>query len=75
MPRKWGVEARNPGKNWDSLGPVFAPVLSERDILVKRWELAQEMVQLILAEGNLSAKPRRTLEGISSRLRQFRRQL
>jgi hypothetical protein len=75
MPRKWGVEARNPGRSWDSLGPVFAPVLTEGEILVRRLELASEMVELVLGEDNLAAKQRRTLEGIYSRLRQFRGQI
>jgi hypothetical protein len=75
MPRKWGVESRNPGKSWDSLQPVFAPVLSEGEIRLRRLELASEMVELVLGEDNLAARQRRTLESIHGRLRQFRSQL
>jgi hypothetical protein len=77
MPRSrtWSGESRNPGKSWGELEPLAAPSLSAEQIRAKRAELACEMVELLLGEANLRGKPRRTLEGIYSSLRQFRRQL
>jgi hypothetical protein len=54
MPRSrtWSAERRNPGNSWGELTPIYTPQLSDHDILVKRWELAQETVQLILGDEN-----------------------
>jgi hypothetical protein len=73
--RKWGVESLNMSKSTDTSAPLHAPLLSPGEVRRKRIELAQEMVELVLGEENLKARPRRTLEGIYSSLRQFRRQL
>jgi hypothetical protein len=75
MARKWSAESLNMSKATDSLEPLPTPLLTPEQIRVKRAELAAEMVELLLGEENLKAKPRRTLEGIYSSLRQFRRQL
>jgi hypothetical protein len=75
MARKWSAESLNTSKSSDSLDPLPAPVLTPEQIRAKRAELACEMVELLLGEANLKAKPRRTLEGIASSLRLFRRQL
>jgi hypothetical protein len=71
--RSWSGESRNPGKSWDNLEALPAPLLTPEQIRVKRAELAAEMVELMLGEESLKAKPQRTLEGIYSSLRQFRR--
>jgi len=75
MPRRWSAESVNAGKSWDSLEALPAPVLTPEQIRVKRAELAVEMVELLLGEEGLKAKPRRTLENIHTSLRRFRRQL
>jgi hypothetical protein len=73
--RTWSAESRNPGKSWGELEPVYAPVLTESEIRLRRLELAAEMLELVLSEDSLPTKPKRTLQGIYSSLRQFRRQL
>jgi hypothetical protein len=75
MARKWSAESLNMSKASDSLEPLPAPLLSPEQIRVKRAELACEMVELLLGESDLKARPRRTLEDVYSSLRKFRRQL
>jgi hypothetical protein len=75
MARKWGAESLNMSKSSDSLEALPTPVLTPDQVRRKRAELACEMVQLILGEATLKAKPRRVLEGVYNGLRQFRRQL
>ena len=70
MPR-----AATRGSHGGELTPIYTPLLTENEILIRRWELAAamaEMVELRLGETNLTARHRRTLEGIDSSLRQLR---
>jgi hypothetical protein len=66
-------------ESWEGeLTPIYTPLLTENEILIRRWELAAEMaemVELMLGETNLTARHRRTLERIDSSLRQSRCQL
>jgi hypothetical protein len=66
MPRghKWGVERLNAAKSSDSLGPIYAPMLTEREVWQRRLDLAEEMITLLLGEAALTARPRQTLERI-----------
>jgi hypothetical protein len=78
MPRRYRHSLarthRRESASWDQ-EPLPAPLLTPEQIRVKRAELAAEMVELLLQEESLKARPRCTLEGIYSNLRQFRRQL
>lgn len=76
MPRsRWSAESRNPGKSWDSLEALPAPVLTPEQIRVKRAELAAEMVELLLTDTALGKKPRAALQRISVSLGDIRRLL
>jgi hypothetical protein len=77
MPRSrtWSGESRNPGKSWNSLEPLPAPLLTESEVRRRRLELCEEMLQLVLADGGLAARPRQTLVRIHASLGTVRRQL
>ena len=72
---KWGVESLNMSKSSDSLAPVYAPVLTPEQVRQKRLELAQEMLMLLMADGELGKRPRAVLERISGSLADIRRLL
>jgi hypothetical protein len=61
--------------NWDDLAPLPMPVLSPGEIRRKRLELMQEMLGLLLADGELAPRPRQTLQKIHVSLGTVRSQL
>jgi hypothetical protein len=75
MPRKWSVESLNMSKSSENLEPLHAPVLSPGEVRRKRLELAQEMLTLLLGDGELRARPRQTLQKIYASLGSVRHQL
>jgi hypothetical protein len=75
MPRKWSAETVNPGKSWGELEPIYSAPLTPRDIALRRWELAAEMVELMLGDGELAKRPRQALQRISGNLADIRRWL
>jgi hypothetical protein len=75
MPRKWSAESLNMSKSSDSLAPLPAPVLSPDEVRRKRLELAQEMLTLLLGDGELASRPRQALRKISTSLGTVRRLL
>ena len=77
MPRgyRWGVESLNMSKSSDSLEPVYAPVLSPAEVRRKRLDLCEEMLSLLLGDGELGKRPRAVLERISGNLASVRQLL
>jgi hypothetical protein len=73
--RTWSAESRNPGKSWGELTPIYTPQLTDDEIRQRRLELAQEMVELMLADGALASRPRQALVRIHTSLGIIRRQL
>jgi hypothetical protein len=79
MPRKYhhsrtAIHARE-STGWDSLEPLARPLLTSGEIRQKRAELAVEMIELLLADGELAGRPRRTLEQVFASLGSVRRLL
>lgn len=75
MARKWGVERLNMSKSSDNLEPLPAPLLTASEVRRRRLELAEEMVQLVLAGDELAARPRQVLQKVFASLGTVRRQL
>jgi hypothetical protein len=73
--RKWGVESLNMNKSTDTSAPLHAPLLSPGEIRRKRIELCEEMLTLLMADAELTARPRQALQKIYASLGSVRRQL
>jgi hypothetical protein len=80
MPRRWNWEVR--GKNhyatlrWQQLELIVQAPLTAVEVRVKRLALAQEMVELVLADGQeLPGAQRRTLRRLTAVLAGLRRQV
>jgi hypothetical protein len=73
--RTWSAESRNPGKSWESLEPLPAPLLTPGEVRRKRLELAQEMLTLLLGDDGIGTRPRQALLRISTSLGTVRRLL
>jgi hypothetical protein len=63
------------GAQWDNLEPLYTMPLSPEQIREKRLELAQEMLTLLLGDGELAKRPRQALQRISTSLGDLRRLL
>jgi hypothetical protein len=53
---------------WDQLEPLPMPLLTPVEIRRKRIELCEEMLTLLLGDGELGARPRQTLQRIYASL-------
>lgn len=60
---------------WEHLEPRFVAPLTPEQIREKRLELCEEMLSLVLGDGELGARPRQTLTRIYASLGSVRRQL
>jgi len=75
MARKWSAESLNMSKSLADLEPLSAPLLTPEQIRVKRLELCEEMLGLLLDDDGLASRPRQALLRISTSLGSVRRLL
>ena len=78
MPRRYrhtraGIHDR--GLDWERLEPLYTLPLSPDEIRVKRIELCEEMLTLLLDDAELARQPRQTLQRIYASLGAIRKVL